>query len=238
MKLPKSTPEQIRARFDADVERFSRLETGQQAAMDSRLMLDLIADAAPMLNPGARSVLDIGCGAGNYTLRLMDALPVERVTLVDLSANMLEHANQRVLAVRPIEIDTQQGDVRSIALGEERFDIAVAAAVLHHLRDESEWEDVFRRVFASLRPGGSFWIADFVAHEPPALHDAMWRRYGDYLISLGGEAYRDKVFAYVEQEDTPRPVPFLLHHLEAAGFKQTEVLHKNGPFALLVAIKA
>ena len=47
----KSTPEQIRARFDADVERFSQLETGQQAAMDSRLMLDLIADAAPKLNP-------------------------------------------------------------------------------------------------------------------------------------------------------------------------------------------
>jgi tRNA (cmo5U34)-methyltransferase len=96
---------------------------------------------------------------------------------------------------------------------------------------------VFRRVFASLRPGGSFWIADFVAHEPAALHNAMWQRYGDYLVSLGGEAYRDKVFAYVEQEDSPRPVPFLLRHLEAAGFAQTEVLHKNGPFALLVGIK-
>ena len=66
----------------------------------------------------------------------------------------------------------------------------------------------------------------------------MWRRYGGYLESLGGDAYRDKVFAYVEQEDTPRPVPFQLRELERAGFPHTEVLHKNGPFALLVAVKA
>ena len=31
----KSTVEEIRKRFDADVERFSKLETGQQAAMDA-----------------------------------------------------------------------------------------------------------------------------------------------------------------------------------------------------------
>ena len=65
----------------------------------------------------------------------------------------------------------------------------------------------------------------------------MWQRYGRYLEGLGGTEYRDKVFAYVEQEDTPRPVPFLLEQLRQAGFAQTEVLHKNGPFALLVGIK-
>ena len=234
----KSTPEQIRARFDADVERFSRLETGQQAAMDSPLMLDLIAEAAPALNPTATALVDIGCGAGNYTLRLMEVLPIERATLIDLSPNMLARAQDRVNALRPIAIESIEGDIRSIDLGRERFDIAVAAAVLHHLREEAEWRAVFAAVHASLRPGGSFWIADFVHHEPAALQSAMWRRYGRYLESLGGPAYRDKVFAYVEIEDTPRPVPFLLRELERAGFAHTEVLHKNGPFALLAAVKA
>jgi tRNA (cmo5U34)-methyltransferase len=36
----KSTVDEIRQRFDADVERFSKLETGQQAAMDAPLILD------------------------------------------------------------------------------------------------------------------------------------------------------------------------------------------------------
>jgi tRNA (cmo5U34)-methyltransferase len=39
----KSTTEEIRARFDRDVERFSRLETGQQATMDAPLVLELVA---------------------------------------------------------------------------------------------------------------------------------------------------------------------------------------------------
>ena len=42
----KSTVEEIRARFDNDVERFSNLETGQSATIDAPLALELIAEAA------------------------------------------------------------------------------------------------------------------------------------------------------------------------------------------------
>ena len=68
----KSSVEQIRQRFDADVERFSNLETGQSATVDAPLVLDLIAHAAAALAPNARQLLDIGCGAGNYTLSCLN----------------------------------------------------------------------------------------------------------------------------------------------------------------------
>ena len=45
MKTPlekKSTIKEIRERFDDDVERFSNLETGQQAIIDASLMMDLL----------------------------------------------------------------------------------------------------------------------------------------------------------------------------------------------------
>ena len=38
----KSTTEQIRARFDNDVERFSVLETGQSATIDAPFAMELI----------------------------------------------------------------------------------------------------------------------------------------------------------------------------------------------------
>ncbi|MDQ2800391.1 MAG: class I SAM-dependent methyltransferase, partial [Armatimonadota bacterium] len=60
--MAKSTVEQIRARFDNDVERFSNLATGQTATMDAPLILDVIAQAATATTPDAHSVLDIGCG--------------------------------------------------------------------------------------------------------------------------------------------------------------------------------
>ena len=42
--MKKSTVEEIRKRFDADVERFSQLDTGQQAVIDAPLMLELISE--------------------------------------------------------------------------------------------------------------------------------------------------------------------------------------------------
>jgi tRNA (cmo5U34)-methyltransferase len=60
----KSSVDEIRARFDNDVERFSNLETGQSATMDAPLVLELIVQAAKATTPAAQRVLDVGCGAG------------------------------------------------------------------------------------------------------------------------------------------------------------------------------
>ena len=88
----KSTVDQIRQRFDNDVERFSNLDTGQSATIDAPLVLDLITMVAAATNPDATHVLDIGCGAGNYTLKLLQHLPNLDVTLIDLSKPMLDRA--------------------------------------------------------------------------------------------------------------------------------------------------
>lgn len=233
----KSTVEEIRTRFDADVERFSNLETGQSATIDAPLALALVAESAAAATPDARHVLDVGCGAGNYTLKLLERLPDLDVTLVDLSQPMLERACERIGRVTAGAITTHQGDVRGLELGENQFDIILAAAVLHHLRDDGEWEATFAKFFRSLRPGGSFWIFDLVESVVPAIQQLMWRRYGEYLTAFKNEAYRDQVFAYIDKEDTPRPLMFQLDLLRKVGFSTTEVLHKNGPFAAFGGVK-
>src|SRR5258708_5056177 len=92
----KSTVDEIRQRFDADVERFSNLETGQSATVDARLAMALVAQAAAATTPHARHVLDVGCGAGNYTLKLLEFLRNLDATLIDLSQPMLEQGRERV----------------------------------------------------------------------------------------------------------------------------------------------
>jgi tRNA (cmo5U34)-methyltransferase len=233
----KSTVEQIRARFDKDVERFSNLETGQSATIDAPLVLDLISQAAAATNPKATDLLDVGCGAGNYSLKLLQLLPDLNVTLVDLSRPMLDRAEQRLRPATKGRIEASQADVRDLQLGEARFDVIVAAAVLHHLRTDAEWEAVFAKFFDALRPGGSIWISDLIEHSTPATQEVMWRRYGEYLTGLKDAAYRDAVFAYVAQEDTPRPLMYQLDLLRKVGFRQVEILHKNSVFAAFGAWK-
>ena len=233
----KSTVDQIRQRFDTDVERFADLETGQSATIDAPLVLDLITAVAAATNPDAAHVLDIGCGAGNYTLKLLERLPNSDVTLIDLSKPMLDRALQRIGAASAGNITTLQGDIRAIPLPERHYDVILAAAVFHHLRADAEWEAVFGKCYAALKPGGSLWVSDLITHDDPVVQAAMWQRYGEYLTQLKGEAYRDQVFGYIEQEDTPRPLLYQLHLLKQVGFRAVEVLHKNAMFAAFGGIK-
>jgi tRNA (cmo5U34)-methyltransferase len=235
--MTKSTVEQIRERFDRDVERFSNLETGQSATVDAPIALDLIASVAAATTPSATHLLDIGCGAGNYSLKLLQHLPNLSITLVDLSKPMLDRALERVRPVTEGEIKTEQGDIRDLEFSESQFDIIVAAAVFHHLREDNEWSSVFRKCHRALRPGGAIWISDLVAHPNPEVQAVMWARYGAYLEQLRGPDYREHVFAYIEQEDTPRSVIYQLDLLREVGFREVEILHKNGCFAAFGAIK-
>lgn len=236
----KMTPDEIAARFDAEVARFSNIETGQTATMDAPLVLDLVTGGIAARHPEPSAVLDIGCGAGNYTVRLIGRLKSPgdvAVTALDLSANMLEAAAERIGEAGAASVRAVQGDVRSVDLPDDAFDCVIAAAVLHHLRDESEWGDVFARIYRWLKPGGSVWIADLVDHDDPAIARLMWNQYDAYLIELGGVEYRDTVRAYIAAEDSPRSVEFQIARLRAAGFSDVTVLHQHACFAAFTAHK-
>src|SRR3954470_17908202 len=129
----KSSADDIRRRFDADVERFSNLDTGQSATVDAPLAMALVAQTAAVTTPHARHVLDVGCGAGNYSLKLLEQIPNLDVTLIDLSKPMLERAKERVRQATAGDITTIQGDIREIQLPDSQFDVILAASVLHHL---------------------------------------------------------------------------------------------------------
>jgi tRNA (cmo5U34)-methyltransferase len=233
----KSTADEIRARFDREVDRFSVLETGQVATMDAPLALDLITAAASAVSSGATRLLDVGCGAGNFTLKMLQRLPGLNVTMVDLSKPMLDRARERVSAVAKGTVEVIQGDIRQIDLGTDRFDIILAAAVLHHLREDDEWRSVFAKFQRSLSPGGSIWIWDMVEHSLNPVQRQMCERYGQYLKDIKGEAHRDAVFAYVEKEDTPRSLVYQLDLLRSVGVSRVEILHKNAIFAAFGAVK-
>lgn len=233
----KSTLAEIEKRFDSDVERFSNLETGQTSTIDAALVMDLITDAAVATTPDINRVLDIGCGAGNNSLCLLEKSGPFDCDLIDLSEPMLTRAKARLQAINVGRVRSFQGDFRSIELPAGSYDVVIAAAVLHHLRDDDDWRAAFHKIYTLIAPGGSVWISDLVSHETEPVAQMMWRRYGAYLTELDDEAYKNKVFAYIEKEDSPRPVTYQLDLLRLVGFERVELLHKNSCFAAFGAVK-
>lgn len=235
--MKKSTVTEIRERFDNEVERFSNLETGQVATIDATLSLELLTSAARAIKPDSTALLDLGCGAGNYSLKMLSKLPNLNCTLIDLSQNMLDKARQRIAEVTSGEIKAIQGDIRDIHLPKNQFDIILAGAVLHHLREDADWEFVFKKLFDSLKLGGCLMISDLIFQENPSVNELVWKMYGDYLKQQGGEIYQKKVFDYIEKEDTPRSMNYQLDLMKKVGFSSTEILHKNSCFGAFGGIK-
>lgn len=234
----KSTIQEIEERFDHDVERFSTLEVGQQTTLDAPFNLELLTESIVRCYPQLHSVLDIGCGAGNYAVKLAQKNPNVNITLVDLSQNMLDRALERVGAKSQGKVETRKGDFRALDFGNQKFDVIIATAVLHHLRDDEDWETTFHKLFKLLNDGGSVWIFDLVQQSESHLQQYIYDElYGQYLVDLKDEAYRDQVFAYIEKEDSPRSLTYQLNLLQKVGFTLVDVLHKNRCFASFVAFK-
>ncbi|MFC6098943.1 class I SAM-dependent methyltransferase [Olivibacter domesticus] len=234
----KSTVQEIKERFDQDVERFSNLNTGQQTTIDATLNMDLIIDSIVALSPNLKNILDVGCGAGNYTLKLLSKKAPLSCTLLDLSLPMLERAKERIEKVNKGDVNLIHEDIRTAPLKENHYCAIMASAVLHHLRDDQDWEEVFSKLYRLLKPGGSLWVSDLIVQENAALQQVIYNeRYGNYLTALKGAQYRNDVFDYIAKEDSPRSLNYQLKLLEKVGFKSVELLHKNLCFASFGAIK-
>ena len=233
----KATVTEIEQRFDSDVERFSNLDTGQVSTIDAKISLELITEAAKRIVPNAENLLDVGCGGGNYTLMMLSKIPTLKCTLVDLSQPMLDKAFERVSQVSNHEVTVLHGDIRNVELHENHYDIILAGAVLHHLRDDCDWELTFKKLFGLLKPGGCLMISDLIAQDTEALNDYTWERYGDYLEALNGKAYRQQILDYVEKEDSPRSMNYQLDLMKQVGFRKVEILHKNMCFGAFGGIK-
>ncbi len=127
--------------------------------------------------------------------------------------------------------------MRSLSFDAASFDIILAGQVLHHLREDAQWEAMFASFHRWLRPCGALFTADLIAYDDPAIQSFMQTRYAEHLENLGGPEYCDKVLAYVDEEDSPRSVKYQFDQLAKAGFTEFDVLHKNALFVAFYAKK-
>lgn len=108
---------------------------------------------------GVRRVLDVGCGAGVWSLALARAHPAMEVTGLDrppVVKRFLERARRMGLADRA---GGWPGDMHAVRLPAGRFDLAIVANVLR-LEPPERADGLVRRVARSVAPGGALLVVD------------------------------------------------------------------------------
>lgn len=219
------------------------------------LMLDVIGHRVT----GDRlRVLDLACGPGSATERVLRRFPHAEVVAIDLDPLLLELA--RLRSTHPVT--WLQGDLAGPGWVEQlpvaEFDAVVSTTALHWL-DGGRLADLYRRVRPLVAPGGVFLNGDYLPDSRPsgelaALVGAIgadreraatadgaldWDGWWDAVRATpelaAHVAAHDEIFA-----DRPRhDAPSRALHLEAlreAGFAEVELIWQDLTEGLVCAL--
>jgi SAM-dependent methyltransferase len=177
----------------------------------------LLHELLPELLPDrARRVLDLGCGDGQLSALVLDALPqVEQVVAVDTSPPMLAACRERFADDARVEAREWNLNQPIDPLG--AFDVVVSGMAIHHLEHERK-QALFGEISHQLEPGG--WFPNLVVWESdsPDQHAA-------FLTAIGREAD--------DPEDRLAPVDDQLSWMRAAGLAAVDCLWRWRGLALL-----
>lgn len=189
------------------------------------MIAGLLARAAPT------TVLDIGCGEGTLTARILDSVPGARLTAVDGSASMLETARTRVGAgadqVRFVRTDLEEWQ------GEGPFEAAYSNLVLHNLAPDRKTE-VLARIRESLLPGAPFLWGDLIRYEDEGLQEHFVELRIRHARDSGcDEELLRRSFAKEAEDDHPLTLLETLEAARVAGFVRVDPVWMRDTFVLV-----
>ncbi|KPK40579.1 MAG: methyltransferase type 12 [Gammaproteobacteria bacterium SG8_47] len=145
-----------------------------------------------LASPAPRgTVLDLGCGPADITLRFARAFPQTVLHGVDASASMLEHGRSAVERAHLAErVHLFPGYLPGAVLPHDGYDAIISNSLLHHLADPAVlWHEIRTRG----RPGAAVFVMDLLRPETRAVALALRDEYAtdepavlrnDFLNSL------------------------------------------------------
>lgn len=234
------------------------LELGTEAYLDRLKQLsDITHDIYPQLVAACRNavaqalpdkplrLLDLCCGIGVVTLELIEAgLPVERVTLADLSAEMIGRAETiltkrlgagRVPPLDAVVLDVLADDLPEHLAGE--YDLVVTCNTFQHFARERQAQLV-AQVRQILAPSGVFVFQSHFKLIRPRWKEYLVDEYQGQLRRHGApEAFVAHAAEHVREFHTYINLRDAYEWLEAARFGFYECVFRKDEIGILVAVK-
>jgi 2-polyprenyl-3-methyl-5-hydroxy-6-metoxy-1,4-benzoquinol methylase len=129
-------------------------------------------------------VLDIGCGVGNWSVRM--AAQGAWVTGVDISARMISMAKPHA------RVEYRVAAAHELDCPDRHFDLMVSVTVLQHITDTEELKHALRNLHRMLKDSGRFFMLEYSPlHTLPGRELAYmrYRTHEQWVELMAGEGF-------------------------------------------------
>ncbi len=193
-------------------------------------LIDAAAAVVDMIARITPDVVDLGTGSGALLQRILKVRPKARLIGVDADATMLDAATERLgKKVRIIEEDFERILI-------PRCDVVSASFSLHHIPTGGRKAALYKRCFASLRPGGMLVSADCYLAVDSKVRQRNREAWLDHLKRKYTPRKAQNFLKTWAKEDVYFTLDREIELLRDAGFS-VEVTWRKDSFAVLAGLK-
>ncbi len=181
-------------------------------------------------------VLELGCGTGNLSERLLRQWPYCKLVAIDVVKEMAEKCRERLVPYSS-RAEIFRADMMKYRRLES-FDYVLSNLALHYPETDKKKFSVCRNVFQSLRSGGIFSFSVMLTGESPKATEKIWRLWEQDVLQNGVTREElDDWYRTHHSGDHPVPQSFWLKSLQETGFEHCKLVWRETIFGTIRARK-
>ncbi len=193
-------------------------------------LIDAAAQAVDVVARNTPAVVDLGTGSGALAQRIRKVRPKARLIGIDEDASMLQAAVKRLRG----NIQTVEENFERIHI--PRCDVVSASFALHHVPTGRRKAALYKRCFASLRPGGMIVSADCFLASSAIVQRRDRNAWLDHLKKNYSPKKAEGFLRTWAKEDVYFTLDREIELLRDAGFS-VEVMWRRNSFAVVMGLK-
>lgn len=198
-------------------------------------MVSALVSSIPFEKGSPINVLDLGCGTGTISKAISEQYPNAKITLVDISENMLKIAEKKIgsqFIYKSHCIDFYELNL------EEKYDVVASSLALHHLITDEDKRGFYTKIFNTLSLNGLFLNADIVLGSNDCLQDIYLKKWISYMNkTCTMDDINNNWLVKYRNEDRPARLLEQIKWLEEIGFSNVDIVWKYYNFSVYGGFK-
>jgi len=217
-----SKMEKIKEHFEQEAKEFDEIILKLIPYYDQ--MIEALLSAIPFERDSEIEVIDLGCGTGNIIKRVKEEFPMAKLTVLDLSEQMIEMTKLKLDGYE--EVKYYVDDFYNFKFP-NKYDVIISSLALHHLISDEDKKEFYQKIYNALSSKGVFYNADVLLGSNQQLQEIYMKKWKGFMSkSCSIEEVENTWLPKYREEDSPTTLLNHLIWLQEAGFKDVDIIWK------------